>query len=217
MSDVIYNETYYRRHLAYANSNTEKNLNEFRAEFVKSFLDNSYITTPFVVDYGCSHGAFLATVPEKLGTEFDYIGVDINPYCVSHCVRSGIKAYSPEMFDYFHSGRTRIVPAIMTFWDVLEHLRDPRALLQFWQPCFLFVSLPSLNGFYDAYGNTADIQLWKHYRPFEHIWNFTEENFEKFLRWCGYETVGISYEESAIRVDSELKAKNIMTFAAIRK
>jgi hypothetical protein len=148
------------------------------------------------------------------------IGVDVNPYSVSHAVSLGFQAYTPEMFDEFcveNQGTfMESSPRVMTFWDVFEHLQDPRAFLKQYNPELLVMSLPCLDGFYEAFGRDADLQLWKHYRPLEHLWNFTEGSLVQFLQGCGYKTTRVYYGESSFRKDPKLGEKNIMTIVSER-
>jgi hypothetical protein len=182
-------------------------------------------TKPLIVDWGCGGSGFLRAWP--YGTRFPWdgtmiIGVDVNPYSVSHAVSLGFQAYTPEMFDEFIDGGFHERPAgdertrIMTFWDVFEHLQDPRAFLKQYKPDIIVMSLPCLDGFYEAFGQDADLQLWKHYRPLEHLWNFTEGSLIQFLQGCGYKTTRVYYGESSFRKDPKLGEKNIMTIVSER-
>jgi hypothetical protein len=204
----IYNRDYYLRHLSYANTPTETALNDFRADMVMAAM--KYVAPrPTVVDYGCSHGAFLKTLTCR---GIRTVGVDVNPYCVAHCVSGGFRVFMPHMFEYFFGDSPT---AIMTFWDVFEHLRDPLGLLKRFSPQVICVSLPCLDGWLESHPG-KDIQLWKHYRPLEHLWNFTEAAFIEYLGLAGYSIVHLTNDESKIRVDKSIGAKNIMSFTALR-
>ena len=119
MSDIynIYNQGYYQRHLAYSGTEKEIKLNEFRRNLLQLGAVNYGKNINTIVDYGCSHGAFIETI--KKIDDKEIIGVDINPFCIAHCVKNGLKVLSPDMFSHFYSN-TDI--SIMTFWDVFEHL-----------------------------------------------------------------------------------------------
>lgn len=212
---MIYNQKYYLRHLSYSDTPTEGYLNQFRAGLVDKALEDSgnRETASFLVDYGCSHGAFLEQFEAYYDGQYDCVGVDINPYCVAHCnVVNGVKAVTPDMFEYFYKDKHI---DIMTFWDVLEHLPNPKELLDTFKPTYICTSLPCLDGFLEAFPG-EDLQLWKHTRKLEHLWDFTADSFHKYMEICGYTIIYKTFSESKIRVDSLLKDKNIMSFVAKR-
>lgn len=65
---------------------------------------------------------------------------------------------------------------IITFWDSFEHIRR-LGIVPDLQAQYIAMSIPILP--YDK-----NILEWKHYRPFEHIWNFTEKALMAlFARW----------------------------------
>lgn len=206
----IYNKSYYLRHLSYSQTETEKALTSFRLDLFEIALKNVMMGT--VVDYGCSHGAFLKGVQDSFDLE-DSIGVDINPFCVAHCVSTRLHALSPEMFDYFFHDK-RI--AIMSFWDVFEHLPNPKDVLDRFQPDAICLSMPCLDGWHESHPGT-DIQLWKHWRPLEHLWNFTLAQLIEYVSLCGYDVIYTTFDESKIRRDDRIGAKNIMSLVAKRR
>lgn len=225
--DNIYDYAYYTKHLTYDATETGIALNKWRAALVHHYLclwSNEQMPGP-VIDWGCGGSGFMNAYAALDSRRV--IGVDVNPYCVFHAVAGGFKAFTPEMFEHFldttnlsgnHGAKSLVAkPLNITFWDVFEHLQDPRGFLKRLEPAMLFISLPCLDGFYEAFGKDADIQLWKHYRPQEHLWSFTEATLREFLNGCGYDTLEVSYGESAFRKDIVLKDKNIMTFVAKRR
>jgi hypothetical protein len=206
----IYNQEYYQRHLVYSGTEKEIRLNEFRRDLLLIGAEKYDQDLATIVDYGCSHGAFIEAIK---GISEDAVGVDINPFCAAHCVKNGIKALSPDMFSYFYKG-TEI--SIMTFWDVLEHLPCPSDILTTFKPNVICLSMPCLDAWLEASPNKS-IQLWKHWRPLEHLWNFTLDQLVEFLSLHGYETVYSTFDESKIRTDVVLKDKNIMSLVALKK
>lgn len=219
MNADIYDEHYYRKHLAYTGSVLNRELNSLRFSTMTSVLAVAGVEPRVIVDWGCAHASFVEFCRGSLGTQADsqIFGVDVNPYCIAHAAYYGIPGVlTPPMFEYFHRQADMPEISIMTMWDVLEHLQDPRAFLKTYRPKCLAISLPCLDGFHKAFPG-KDIQLWKHYRPLEHLWNFTAVDFEAFLRQCGYEPVLMSHDESRIRYDQALGNWNIMTFGAVRK
>lgn len=88
---------------------------------------------------------------------------------------------------------------VVTCWDSLEHIPDPRALLGQVRK-WLFVSLP-------VFEDADDVLSSKHYKPGEHLWYFSSTGF---INWCaeqGFECVEMN------RVESDLGREGIMSFA----
>lgn len=209
---MIYNEQYFKYYLKYKGTEEEKKLMKFRLHILKEAV--KYIDGyRRIVDVGCAAGAFLSTINKDVFAD-DIIGVDVIPHAIAYCVKEGHKVFSPEMFDYFYKDHHINV---MTFWDSMEHMEDPRKYLKKYNPDIICISMPSLDGFYDAFGKGEDIQLWKHWRPQEHLWNFDLCTLINFLDGIGYEVTTSTYEESEYRKDLVLGKKNIMTVIAKRK
>jgi len=86
--------------------------------------------------------------------------------------------------------------------DVLEHTRDPRAVLR--RACFvlrsggvLALSMPNFASLNPRLGGLA----WRHLRPAQHLWHFTPECLARLLRECGFEVAECSsrYDSPATR------------------
>lgn len=211
---TIYDRDYYESYLKYLGTESESQLNSVRSNLLSIALladEGLERRNALIVDYGCSYGAFLShlRVTGLLPRE-NLLGVEINPYCIAHCIVNDVKAIDCDMFGYFY-GKVDI----MTFWDVFEHLPNPAKVLQRHQPSIICLSLPCL----DAYLENCpgkDIQLWKHWKPLEHLWNFTQEDCKEYLANLGYEVFYESFDESKVRRDPVLGEKNIMSFIAKR-
>lgn len=212
---MIYNEQYFKNYMKYNGTVEEIDLMYFRAnEILKKAIDLISCRPSTIVDVGCATGVFIKTAKMQMSTaDNEFIGIDVNPFCIAYCTKMGHKAFTPEMYEYFYKNKEI---DIMTFWDTLEHIQDPRKLLNKHKPKVICISIPCLNGFYEAMPN-KDIQLWKHYRPQEHLWNFTIETLTEFLNEIGYDISYLTYEESKFRVDKLLGGKNIMTIIAKKK
>lgn len=207
----IYNRDYYLRHLSYSGTKTERDLNLFRASLVRKGQEFvSVEADAILVDWGCSHGAFLDVVAAR---GFTVIGVDINEYCNAHCTYNGHKAFTPDMFEHFYKN-THV--SIMTFWDSFEHVLDPGGLLKKYQPEIACMSLPCLDGWLESHPG-KDISCWKHYRVLEHLHTWSAASFVDYLDVHGYYAAYTTFDESKIRVDTNIGEKNIMSFVAVRK
>ena len=76
-----------------------------------------------VLDVGCGNGDFLA-----IAQDAGYIvtGIDVSDAVVSHSVARGVSAVSGDFLT--HPFETAF--DLVTFWDVMEHLRDPEAFFR---------------------------------------------------------------------------------------
>lgn len=141
-----------------------------------------------LLDYGCASGAFHQSSPNGYQTD----GYDINP-------ATGF--YKPNlMFPIFD---------IVTLWDSIEHVTDPRGLLQWLLPRWLFISTPNLESV------RGDIREWRHYRPEEHLYYFDRHSLKVILGDCGYDLKELNFEEGALRDPKNPEA--IITVAACRR
>jgi hypothetical protein len=206
----IYDKKYYLHNLSYSGTEIERELIAFRLSLIKKAV-NWFEFSQTIVDYGCSHGAFLKGVKDSY-SDFDVIGVDINPFCVSHCVMSGHNTLTPDMFDYFCHQPI----GIMSFWDVFEHLPKPKDVLDRFKPEAICLSMPCLDGWNESHPD-MNVQLWKHWKPLEHLWNFTLSQVTDYLSLCYYDVVYTTFDESKIRRDNTIGEKNIMSVVAKRR
>jgi len=130
-----------------------------------------------LLDYGCGPGAF-----HKGATNgFKTIGYDINPFCG---------------FDKKPHHKTKV--DILTMWDVIEHLENPRSPIDRYKPEYLFICTPNVDSVKDSIIN------WKHYRPGEHLHYFDLKSL--ILLLGDYEIVEHNFEEGELRDPSCPKA-----------
>ena len=160
-----------------------KELNKFRVEFVAKH------TTGLLLDIGIGNGAFLRA---RNATGAPTRGFDVNSKACSYLKEIG--AFT-EIFSE---------PAVesATFWDSLEHIEDPSAILARVK-CFAFVSLPI---FYDLTGVLRS----KHYKPKEHRWYFTKPGLIWYFETFGFRCIDISHKES------DIGRQDVETFAFSR-
>lgn len=214
----IYEEKYLEKYILLEKNSEAWLLNEWRAEMVGKYLNLKEQTVrPFVLDIGCGSGTFLDCLTRLYDSVCKPIGIDINEVAVGYCVLKDLKAYTPRQFDFLMDKYLlKSTNTIMTFWDALEHLQDPSKLINKYKPMRIFVSLPCLDGFLQNH-SMHDLVLWKHYRPGEHLWNFTASQFVRYMKNLGYKVAsGPVFTESKWRVDKELGEANIMSFHFVR-
>lgn len=167
-STGVYGEDYFKKYEGYAGTELGRKLTAARVGLVRQFLpDESQ-----VVDVGIGCGQFVEARPNTLG-------YDVNPSGVEWLIKRGL--FLNPYLTFVHS---------MSFWDSLEHIREPRKILE---SCwgYTFVSIPIFRDRDHVLGS-------KHYRPDEHYHYFTHEGFVRFMNQEGFELLGDSGMESAL-------------------
>lgn len=187
-----YDADYFRRYQKQADTCIGRALVRHRAELVKRWCDLalSYGPERPLLDVGIGAGTFL----EALWSEGVYAaGFDVNPAGVEWLKGRGAyrNLYGPEPFD------------VVTFWDALEHIRDPRPALA---ACarWAFVAIP-------IFRDAEHVLASRHYRKDEHYWYFTRAGFRRFAEAQGFEVVDIVATETALGRD------DIETFVLCRR
>jgi len=179
---MIYNAEYYEKYKKYAKTQLGKDINQARWDFVMDHIDGGLL-----LDYGCGAGHFLQMNPN--GT-FMVQGYDINP--------ASIYSYMEPLKDITYQG--------ITFWDVLEHMRDPLDGLLKYKAEWVFMTVPNFVNVPD------DVKKFKHYWPREHTHQFREESLVYLLEKVGFSVVSITDIEGRLR--SPENPEWLMTVAA---
>jgi SAM-dependent methyltransferase len=155
---------------------------QVKLEFVQAFAPPGGT----LLDVGASFGHFLATA----GRAFRAVGVELNPTAVAWSRRElrvenfvgSLYALPPEVTPPFD---------VISAWDVIEHLDDPRGALAFLRTYlkpggWLFLSTP------DAGAWTARVlgSSWYYQDPVQHVNLFSRANLVRLLRESGFEIAG---------------------------
>lgn len=179
----VYDQAYFDRYRERRNTDISERLNEFRVRLAKEHAKDNDL-----IDVGIGDGAFLEAL-ERAGLRG--FGYDINP--------AGVKwLKDTKRWAEFYFERWSTV----TFWDSLEHMRDPRPALYHVKDTAL-ISVP-------VFENAEHARSSKHFRPDEHFWYFTETGLEIFLARQGLRVVDILDDETKIG------REDIKTFIAKR-
>lgn len=94
---------------------------------------------------------------------------------------------------------------VITFFDSLEHFNDIEFVKNL-QCKYVIISLPwCVNGLDDVWFET-----WKHRKPDEHLYHFTEKSLEAFMNRQGFDMINYCNLEDKVRVDKTL-SPNILT------
>jgi hypothetical protein len=148
---VNYDEHYYDKCLAYEGKPIADKINAGRIAIVAKH----YGMGP-LLDTGIGSGEFIKRRPNTYGR-------DVNPVAVEWLMRNDLWAHDPQTFHAF------------TFWDVLEHIETPEAVLQWVQPgAYLFTCIP-------VFEDLGQIRKSRHYRPGEHLYYFTDRGFVSWM------------------------------------
>jgi len=138
-----------------------------RLSLVRKFLANG---ADDMVDVGIGGGAFVSSA--------QCFGHDVNPYALEW------------LGDRQWDGRA---VGAMTMWDVIEHLKEPRELLDHCRK-LLFVSTP-------IYRDRAHVLQSRHFKPREHLIYCTHEGFQFLMRGYGFEMIYHDTRESDLGRD----------------
>ncbi len=159
-----YDEAYFDRFEAQANSDIGRQLMEARVKFVDQYLPDQ----ERLVDVGIGSGAFIKARGNDLFGQYKTYGFDVCPKAVDWLLNK-------RLFWNIYNNLT--IPAA-SFWDVLEHLPNPTAALaNVDQWCF--VSIP-------LFKDMDHVLRSKHYRKDEHIWYFTLDGILRFMDLQGF-------------------------------
>ena len=132
-------------------------LNAARIKMVREYEIDSLD----LIDIGIGSGAFVES--------YGCWGYDINPHACGW-----LAARNQYLDPKAARGKTS-----MTFWDSLEHIVDPKPLLDVVTD-YVFVSTP-------IYANLNQKLLGsKHYKPNEHVWYFTHYGLQQFMKAHGF-------------------------------
>lgn len=168
-----YDQSYFDNYRRLAGTEMSRSLTSFRMNLVDTYS----IDGPPLVDVGIGDGAFLEA-RVKRGC-VNCFGFDVNPVGIAWLKGRGLWADL-----YGQRWETA------TFWDSLEHIRDPSlALVQVSRTAI--VSLPIFSG-------PDHVLSSKHYKPAEHYWYFTRDGFVQFVEGQGFGVANWSQGETLL-------------------
>ena len=164
---MIYNLDYWEKMLR-QNSATAEHICKIRWDFVRE------IEPKLVLDYGCGPGWFRAFRPSFVE--------EMDTYDIAPWPQTGIRHERYEL---------------ITFWDVLEHIRYLSSLDEiFAKTKYIATSLP-------IRPKNKKLVGWKHYKPGEHFHYFSRESLQGFFNSKGFKLIkeGTPEVECGIRED----------------
>lgn len=137
-----------------------------------------------ILDVGCGGGEFLAAAQEQ---GFEVSGIDVSEAAALSCQKRGIDARAGDFLTMTFTRRYHLV----TMWDVVEHLREPKLFLeralQLLEPGgYLVLKIPAFEGLtflpIRLYNRLAHNLLGA---P-AHVQYFTQGSLEALLRRTGF-------------------------------
>lgn len=166
--DSIYNQAYFDNYAKMGDTDIGKRLTWARLAMVERHLRHGV-----VIDVGIGAGAFLEIRKHRAPT----FGWDVNPIAVELLEQQGLLR-NPEaphleskLFDDARTHRG------LTFWDSLEHIKEPDAMLQ--NTDWAFVSMP-------IYDGPQHVLRSKHFKPREHCWYFARNGLINWMASRGF-------------------------------
>ena len=164
-----YDGSYFDKYVMMDSTEMGHRLSEHRVEFVRGH----YIGP--LVDFGIGAGAFMQ---EWWKTQHVSGGFDINEHAVAW-----LRARGAYVNPWTQSGQA------VTFWDSLEHVPDIEPLLGNVTK-WVFVSMPIVK---DPSGPS---DMWRHYRPGEHLLYATETGLITLMASFGFTCVDVQWFET---------------------
>lgn len=130
-----------------------------------------------ILDIGYGNGSFLKACSDIIPNCF---GNDVSDYMLPE----GIK-FVKDIFEGEYD--------VITFFDSLEHFDDINFVKKL--KCkYVLISVPCCHYYSDEWFTN-----WKHRRPDEHLYHFSEESICNFMIESGFEKINTSFVEDTIR------------------
>lgn len=165
VTEQPYDESYFNNYQKMANTDIGLALNKARIDLVNKYTDKD------VLDIGIGSGAFVEGRPNTKG-------FDINPVAVDWLIKN-------KLYKHFFDTSTAL-----TFWDSLEHIHNPKMLLESAKE-YVFVSCP-------IYKNAEHILKSKHFKKTEHCWYWNLQGIDNFMQYYGFELIETNWQETEI-------------------
>lgn len=130
-----------------------------------------------LLDVGCANGQFLEYT-EKFG--INALGIDISEEMVGEARKNGLNCEVADLFE------VKGAYDLVTFWDVVEHVMDPGAVLEKTRTLLkpggeVVIQTPCTGMVSELFG-----EKWLYYLPVQHIHLFSQESLFALLSRTGY-------------------------------
>lgn len=201
----IYGSEYADNYLSYQRTQVNIPLNLFRLGLISRWLKHE---DP-ILDIGCCIGEFIRFAEqyyECYGFEPNHSAAEIAIARVNYTkVKTELNGSIPKV-------------KLITMFDVFEHIEDPHSFLETLTKSYLqtdgIIVLTTPNAGCIPLWDDMRLQSWKHYKPKEHLYLYTERSLVHLFGEYGFELIHVGLEESDIR-PGNLNG-DILTFVARR-
>ena len=185
----VYGQAYATTYVQYAESPINASLNLFRLGLVSRWLKPK----DRILDVGCCIGEFIRFAEHY----YECVGYEPN----SHAAIKARKRVSSKISGELNGAISKV--QCITMFDVLEHVSDPKAFLIYLRDQYLLpggiIALTTPNAAAIPMWNEELLRKWKHYKPEEHLFLYTELGLEWLFEDVGLKSVHWGLEESDIR------------------
>ncbi len=185
----LYSSAYAHNYMEYAQTDVNTPLNLFRLGLISRWLKERDV----VLDVGCCVGEFIRFA------EHYYHCAGFEPNTVA--ARAACTRATSPIFTELNGQVPRA--KCITMFDVLEHLEDPRRFIRNLSERYLLsdgimvVTTPNVEVI-PVWGDEV-LRKWKHYKPKEHLFLYTERSLEILFTEAGFSVIHVGHEESDIR------------------
>lgn len=178
---IEYDDDYFDHYTQLEGKEIARKINAGRIGLVDKHVGSDAV----VVDIGIGSGEFIKSRPNTFG-------YDVNAKAM-HWLKENKKLAGPiSEFSAF------------TFWDVLEHVRDPNSYFKrIPEGAHLFTCLP-------IFDDLSRIRESRHYKPNEHLYYWTERGFVDWMALYRFRLL----ERQAFEIDAG--RDSILSFAFVR-
>lgn len=153
---INYDQNYFDHYIKLEMTLMGKKITQERIKLVRKFSKDT------ILDIGIGSGSFIKN------TKLQIYGYDINPIAVKWLEKNSL-FLNPYKDDTGHI-------KCWTFWDVLEHIPNPKNILEIIKPTdFVFLSIP-------IFDNFLNLKKSKHFKPNEHFFYFTNDGLISFMK-----------------------------------
>lgn len=167
-------------HLHFTKEYRETYFAEKSLTFSDLRIDASSLKGKKLLDVGCANGQFLEFTG---GLGVDSTGIDISEEMVNAGKEAGLDCRVKDLFEM--DGEYDI----LTYWDVIEHVSDPRKVLEKTRSLLavggeVILQTPCTGIISELFGDK-----WLYYLPVQHLHLFSQESLFKLLSETGFSIV----------------------------
>lgn len=176
-----YDDDHYKLLESYEGKEIGEAITKNRIKMVKGVFKK--MTHKSLLDYGCGSGYFIKELAKKTKLNTIY-GYDVLEKTTDWLKGKGI------YYDLEKEDQELYPLGCITMWDVIEHLPEPRKVLdKIKKGTYLLISVPLTN-------NLSKLKEWKHYRPYEHLHYWTYVGFVEYMIKAGFKLLDRNYNET---------------------